>query len=157
MRFIQQWLQRLGKPSRIHLPERQCARDAELYSALGIVRLIKRHRHNQLRPPCRERLRKRIPQPRGISTRQRIELVLKAEQLASRVAEPLHRLRRAQAVAKSMYQGDLLCAQAQADAKAQGQPAPRFEDIGLRQRCKPFMDMLARCHKAGQPIVWGVP
>jgi len=48
-------------------------------------------------------------------------------------------------------------AQAQADAKAQGQPAPRFEDIGLRQRCKPFMDMLARCHKAGQPIVWGVP
>ena len=48
-------------------------------------------------------------------------------------------------------------AQAVADAKAQAQPAPRFEAIGLRQRCKPFIDMLERCHKAGQPIVWGVP
>lgn len=43
-----------------------------------------------------------------------------------------------------------------AQAQAQGAPLPRFEAIGLRQRCKPIIDMLQRCHQAGQPIVWGV-
>jgi hypothetical protein len=41
-------------------------------------------------------------------------------------------------------------------AAAQGQPAPRLEAISLRQRSKPIIDMLQRCQKAGQPIVWGV-
>jgi hypothetical protein len=43
-----------------------------------------------------------------------------------------------------------------AEAHAQGQPVPTFGGIGLRQRCKPIIDMLQRCHQAGQPIVWGV-
>lgn len=47
-------------------------------------------------------------------------------------------------------------AKAVAEAKAAGQPPPRFEAIGLRQRAKPITDMLQRCHQAGQPIVWGV-
>jgi hypothetical protein len=47
-------------------------------------------------------------------------------------------------------------AQAVADAAAQGQPAPRLEGISLRQRSKPIIDMLQRCHQAAQPIVWGV-
>jgi len=41
-------------------------------------------------------------------------------------------------------------------AKAQGQTPPKFEAISLRQRTKPIIDMLERCHKAGQPMVWGV-
>ena len=47
-------------------------------------------------------------------------------------------------------------AQAVAQAKAQGQTPPKFEAISLRQRTKPIIDMLERCHKAGQPMVWGV-
>ena len=47
-------------------------------------------------------------------------------------------------------------AEAVAQAKAQGQIPPKFEAISLRQRTKPIIDMLQRCHKAGQPVVWGV-
>jgi hypothetical protein len=47
-------------------------------------------------------------------------------------------------------------AQALADALALAQPAPRFEAIRLRQRFKPVVDMLQRCQKANQPVVWGV-
>lgn len=54
-------------------------------------------------------------------------------------------------VAEEMQQADAV-----AQAKAHGQTAPKFEAISLRQRCKPIIDMLERCHKAGQPIVWGV-
>ena len=43
-----------------------------------------------------------------------------------------------------------------AQAKAQGQTPPKFEAISLRQRTKPIIDMLQRCHQAGQPVVWGV-
>ena len=42
------------------------------------------------------------------------------------------------------------------EAKAKGEAAPRFEGISLRQRAVPFLDMLRRCEKAGQEIVWGV-
>jgi regulator of protease activity HflC (stomatin/prohibitin superfamily) len=42
------------------------------------------------------------------------------------------------------------------EAKAKGEPAPRFDGISLRQRAVPFLDMLRRCEKAGQEIVWGV-
>ncbi|HXD43150.1 MAG TPA: DUF1840 domain-containing protein [Ramlibacter sp.] len=42
------------------------------------------------------------------------------------------------------------------EAKAKGESPPRFESISLRQRAVPFLDMLRRCEKAGQEIVWGV-
>ena len=42
------------------------------------------------------------------------------------------------------------------EAKEKGQPATVFESISLRQRCKPIIDMLQRCQKANQPVVWGV-
>jgi regulator of protease activity HflC (stomatin/prohibitin superfamily) len=42
------------------------------------------------------------------------------------------------------------------EAKAKGETPPRFEAISLRQRAVPFLDMLRRCEKAGQEIVWGV-
>ena len=47
-------------------------------------------------------------------------------------------------------------AEAVAQAKAHGQKPPKFDAISLRQRTKPIIDMLERCHKAGQPMVWGV-
>lgn len=43
-----------------------------------------------------------------------------------------------------------------AEALAQGVTPPRFEAIGLRQRAQPFIEMLRRCEKAEQPVVWGV-
>jgi len=41
-------------------------------------------------------------------------------------------------------------------ARAQGEPPPKFEAIGLRQRTHPFIEMLHRCEKADREIVWGV-
>jgi hypothetical protein len=42
------------------------------------------------------------------------------------------------------------------DALDAGEPAPRLDGIGLRQRAVPFIEMLKRCHKAEREIVWGV-
>lgn len=42
------------------------------------------------------------------------------------------------------------------EARAKGEPPPKFEAIGLRQRAYPFIDMLHRCEKAQREIVWGV-
>jgi hypothetical protein len=42
------------------------------------------------------------------------------------------------------------------EARAKGEPPPRFEAVSLRQRAVPFLDMLRRCEKAGKEIVWGV-
>jgi len=41
-------------------------------------------------------------------------------------------------------------------AKAAGEQATEPQDVGLRQRAKPFIDMLRYCHAANEPIVWGV-
>ena len=41
-------------------------------------------------------------------------------------------------------------------AQAEGKPVPKFEAISLRQRAVPFVEMLKRCHKADQEVVWGV-
>ena len=46
--------------------------------------------------------------------------------------------------------------QAIAEARARGEAPPSFESISLRQRAKPFIDMLRRCEQAGKEIVWGV-
>jgi hypothetical protein len=42
-----------------------------------------------------------------------------------------------------------------APADAVGNDAAK-PDVGLRQRLWPMMDMLRRCHAAGERIVWGV-
>jgi hypothetical protein len=41
-------------------------------------------------------------------------------------------------------------------ALAAGKEAPKPNAISLRQRCVPIIHMLARCHKAGKEVVWGV-
>src|SRR5215210_1969264 len=41
------------------------------------------------------------------------------------------------------------------EAKAKGEVPPSFESVSLRQRAKPFIDMLRRCEQAGKEIVWG--
>jgi hypothetical protein len=46
--------------------------------------------------------------------------------------------------------------EAAAAAKLAGKPLPEPRDVALRQRAKPFVDMLKRCLAAKEPIVWGV-
>ena len=41
-------------------------------------------------------------------------------------------------------------------ASAEGSVAHDGTEVGLRQRALPFIEMLKRCHKAGNEIVWGV-
>ncbi len=45
---------------------------------------------------------------------------------------------------------------ARAEAVARGEEPPKAEDISLRQRAAPFIDMLRRCQQADKEIVWGV-
>ena len=42
------------------------------------------------------------------------------------------------------------------EARAKGETPARLDSVSLRQRAVPFLDMLRRCQKAGQEIVWGV-
>ena len=44
----------------------------------------------------------------------------------------------------------------QEEAQAAGEKLPPSETVSLRQRAVPFIDMLRRCQKAEQEIVWGV-
>jgi hypothetical protein len=47
--------------------------------------------------------------------------------------------------------------QSQAEEARSKNESPRGgEGVTLRQRAVPFLDMLRRCEKAGQEIVWGV-
>lgn len=41
-------------------------------------------------------------------------------------------------------------------AKGQGDLPPALDEVPLRQRAMPFIDMLVRCAKEGADIVWGV-
>ncbi|MDE2617996.1 MAG: DUF1840 domain-containing protein [Burkholderiales bacterium] len=41
-------------------------------------------------------------------------------------------------------------------AVAPGEEPPKAEDVSLRQRAAPFIEMLRRCQKADKEIVWGV-
>lgn len=47
---------------------------------------------------------------------------------------------------------EALCAQ----AREQGQEPPRRQDIGLRQRAWPMVEMLRRAHAHQHHITWGV-
>ena len=54
----------------------------------------------------------------------------------------------------------LAALQAAVDADAQPGDTvvdePAAPPVGLRQRLWPMMEMLRRCHAAGEPVVWGV-
>jgi Domain of unknown function (DUF1840) len=45
---------------------------------------------------------------------------------------------------------------AQNEAAARNEPPPRFDEVSLRQRAQPFIDMLRRCAREDREIVWGV-
>lgn len=47
-------------------------------------------------------------------------------------------------------------AQAVSDARANGEPEPKFDPISLKHRALPFIDMLRRSHAAQADVTWGV-
>lgn len=42
------------------------------------------------------------------------------------------------------------------EAQARGEVPPEFDQVGLRLRSVPFIEMLQRCEKAQVEVVWGV-
>ena len=72
------------------------------------------------------------------------------------IIEPEHMQAAISALQEAVKAQEEAQAQAIAQAKAEGHAPPGFEAISLRQRTKPIIDMLQRCHQAGQPVVWGV-
>ena len=75
---------------------------------------------------------------------------------AKGIIEPEQMPEAIRALQQAVKTEELQQAEAVAQAKALGQTPPKFEAISLRQRTKPIIDMLQRCHKADQPMVWGV-
>lgn len=91
-------------------------------------------------------------EPQG---RQFLQLIGKAVEPKG-IIEPEHMGQAIVALQEAVKAEEAQQAQALAQAHADGHAQPKFEAIGLRQRCKPIIDMLQRCEKAGQAIVWGV-
>ncbi len=60
------------------------------------------------------------------------------------------------ALEAAIARADAEAQEAAAAAKAGGDSVPEPREVSLRQRAKPFIDMLRRCHAAGEPVVWGV-
>ena len=91
-------------------------------------------------------------EPQG---RQFLQLIGKAVE-SKGIIEPEHMQAAISALQEAVKAQEAAQAQAITQAKAEGHAPPSFDAISLRQRSKPIIDMLQRCHKAGQPIVWGV-
>lgn len=72
------------------------------------------------------------------------------------IIEPEHMLKAIADLQEAVRLVEAEQAREVAAAKEEGKPVPHFGGISLRQRCKPIIDMLQRCQKAGHPIVWGV-
>jgi hypothetical protein len=47
-------------------------------------------------------------------------------------------------------------AQTEADPQAKSPPPPGRDNVSLRQRTWPLIEMMKRCHAEDAPIVWGV-
>ncbi len=72
------------------------------------------------------------------------------------IIQPPEMAAAAQALAKAVEEEEARQQAAIEAARARGEPAPKFEAIGLRQRVHPFIEMLHRCEQADREIVWGV-
>jgi len=60
------------------------------------------------------------------------------------------------ALEAAIHQDEARQKTARDEALARGEEPPKAEDISLRQRATPFIEMLRRCQKADREIVWGV-
>jgi hypothetical protein len=60
------------------------------------------------------------------------------------------------ALEAALAQEDAARREAERLAGEAGEPIVEPAEVSLRQRARPFMDMLQRCQKAGESVVWGV-
>jgi hypothetical protein len=60
------------------------------------------------------------------------------------------------ALEAAAVQEDADRAAAMAEALANNEPVPHFAAVSLRQRVRPFIQMLQLCQKENDEVVWGV-
>jgi hypothetical protein len=60
------------------------------------------------------------------------------------------------ALRRAMDDDEMALQQRIAQAQAAGETLSRSDMVSLRQRAVPLIDMMQRCHGAGEAIVWGV-
>lgn len=60
------------------------------------------------------------------------------------------------ALEQAVAQDEAVQQERKTTTQAAGEPAPRADGISLRLRAHPFIEMLKRCHKAQEDVVWGV-
>ena len=82
--------------------------------------------------------------------------IIGKEASAKGIIEPTKMLAAIDALRAAVQHEEAAQEQAKAQAAQKGEPAPRFEGIGLRQRVVPFIDMLQRAHAQDVSVVWGV-
>ncbi len=85
-----------------------------------------------------------------------LALIGKDEQAASGIVLPSQMAEAIVALEAAVSQEEQSHQKLRQQAESQGEAAPRFEPISLRQRSLPFLDMLRRSLRENQEIVWGV-
>lgn len=90
------------------------------------------------------------------SGRRLLELIGKADALQQGIVQPAQVPAAIAALEAAIAQEEAQRQAATQEALAQGEDAPVFEGVSLRQRAAPLIEMLRRCEKAGADLVWGV-
>ena len=85
-----------------------------------------------------------------------LEIIGKDASTASGIIQPPQMSAAIAALEAAVIKDEQAQQKLMADAKARGETPPRLEAISLRQRTQPFIEMLKRCLKEDQDIVWGV-
>ncbi len=60
------------------------------------------------------------------------------------------------ALEQALAEDEAAFVQQQAEAQAAGEPVPRREGVGLRQRAWPLIELMRHSLAAGDDVVWGV-
>lgn len=86
----------------------------------------------------------------------RLLRIIGKEPAASGIIEPAQMAKAIAALEAAIAEEEACQREAAERAAEQGQAPPPQPEVSLRQRARPFIDMLRRCAEAGEPVVWGV-
>jgi hypothetical protein len=91
-----------------------------------------------------------------INGRRILEIMGKADSLHQGIVLPADMRSAIQALETAVVEQEEQRKHLSEQAKSQGETPPRFDEVSLRQRAAPMIEMLRRCEKADQDMVWGV-
>ena len=86
----------------------------------------------------------------------RLLRIVGKEPSAVGIIEPAQMAQAIAALERAIADEEIRQREAAERAAEQGEAAPPLPEVSLRQRARPFIDMLRRCVAAGEPVVWGV-